>query len=357
MTGRDVTIVVDACHSGSLTRDPEAATVPANIRTITPNGPADLDPADITDDLVATARSGLRLLDFNAKDGTPIKGVAVWSAATVSQYSWDSATGGIFTDAFVNGLRERSAAFSGDGRVSASSLLAFVRDKTDAFCAGNPTCLERGFTPELLSPDTYLASILVPYVAGGASLVEPVVEPEQETDEPEVSAPPLVDLAEGVFSHQNDFGLDAAILPSNRLKLGDKVRFRINAEQTGRLVVLDSGPDGELRRIFPNQYSEAVQRDGIVEAGQGLTIPDESYPFEFTATDPGPGSLMVLVTEPDVDIQALFQSGDFEAIDDVGKALVAIAAELQEPVLTSEPDIANRARRWAFVTVPYTVSE
>lgn len=355
MTGREVTVVVDACHSGSLTRSAGGGTAPENVRTITPFGPIELDPSEITEEMITEAKTGLRLLDFNAKDGTPIEGVAVWSAATIAQYSYDSPNGGVFTSAFVNGLRDRRAAFSGDGRVSASSLLAYVREGTSGYCEADPFCSRFGFTPELLAPDAYRASILVPYTPGDVTPID-----EEEDSGPVADQQPdateLVDLAEGVFSHQNDFGLDAAILPSARVGLGDSVRFSVRSEATGQIIVLDSGPDGALRRIFPNAYSEAAEREGVVLGGHRLTIPDESYPFEFTATDPGPGSLVVLVTEPGVDLQPLFESSDFEIIDNVERALVAIAAELQEPVLVSDPDTPNRARRWAFVTVPYMVS-
>lgn len=361
MTGREVTIVVDACHSGSLTRGAEGDDVPDNIRTITPNGPADLDPADITDALIAEAKTGLRLLDFNSKDGTPMEGVAVWSAATMAQYSYDTAAGGVFTNEFTAGLRDRRGAFAGD-RVSASSLLAYIRGRTETYCASHPKCAALGFTPELLAPDSYRAAILVPYLPGGTLLVEPVevAQPEEvaeeATDNVDADAPPLVDLAVGVFSHDNDFGLEAAILPGNRVALGDTVRFSVRSGETGQVIVLDSGPDGSLRRIFPNAYSEAAGRNGIVAGGHTLTIPDESYPFEFTATDAGPGSLVVLVTEPGVDLQPLFESSDFEIIQNVDKALVAIAAQLQQPVLDPDPSTPNRARRWAFVTVPYMVA-
>jgi uncharacterized caspase-like protein len=361
MQGREVTVVVDACHSGSLTRGADRSAAPDNVRTITPFGPIDLDDQDLTDELTVAAKTGLRLLDFNAKGGTPLEGVAVWSAATMAQFSWDSPAGGIFTNAFVTGLRDRRASFSADGRVSASSLLAYVRDGAESYCATNPRCLEVGFTPELLAPAAYRADVLIPYFSDGDA---PDGAPEggdgeaindDAADELVEEVPELVDLAEGVFSHENDFGLDATILPDARIALGDAVRFRIRSEETGQVVVLDSGPDGALRRIFPNAYSEAAGRAGTVAGGQVLTIPDESYPFEFTATDPGPGTLVVLVTEPGVDLEPLFASSDFEIIKDVDKALVAIAAELQAPVLDPDPDVPNRAHKWAFVTVPYLV--
>lgn len=352
MQGRDVTIVVDACHSGSLTRNVGGPTQLASVRTITPFGPSRLAVEDITPELIEQQRTEVRLFDFNARNGEPIEGVAVWSAATLAQYSWDSPEGGIFTRSFIAGIRDREAAFDEDGRVTASSLLDHVRIDTAAYCADNPACAELGFTPELLSQPDYRATVIVPYAADAETLAGPV------DDLPElapIAVAELVELAEGVMAHENDFVLEAEILPGSDLAVGDTVRFRILSEASGRVVVLDTGPDGQLRRIFPNEYSEAVGHDGMIAGGSVLTIPDQNYPFEFTATDAGPGALMVLVAEPDVDLSALLQAAAFEVVDDPARALIAIAAELQTPSLSADTETFNGARKWAFATLPYLV--
>jgi hypothetical protein len=249
----------------------------------------------------------------------------------------------VFTNAFVAGLRGREADIAGTGKITASNLLAYVRMRSDQFCRSAESCTQ-GFTPELLASDAYRASVLVPFEsAPGETPVPP-------------SGPALVELAEGVLAHHNDFHVEAAILPSGRISVGDRVQFRIDSAEAGKLLVLDTGPDGKLRRIFPNDFSVAAGQGGLIRGGKPLTIPDEAYPFEFTATDAGPGTLLVLVAEPGTEFgQLLADSPAFEAVEAPDKALVAVAAELQEPLLSPDPNLDNRARRWAFVSIPYQI--
>lgn len=347
LEGREITIVADACHSGSLTKDANAARATNRaIRTITPNGPIDLDPGEITDDLVQESKTGVRLLDFNIRGGEPMPDLAVWSAATIAQLSWDSPTGGIFTNAFIEGLRGRAVNVTGSSKITASALLAYVRDEAKLFCEKNKECAE--FTPDLIAPDSYRAKVLVPYPSEEPPLADDGTVPPD--------GPQLVDLAQGVLSHTNDFPIAAEVLPSKRVKLNTSVTFGIKSAEAGQLLVLDTGPDGKLRMIFPNPYSKAANRRGEIRAGAPLTIPDESYPFEFTATDAGPGTLIVLVAEEGTDFGAILAGTPaFDALTTPSRNLVALASQLQQPVLDPDPNVPNRARRWAFTTVPYVV--
>ncbi|MGY2995048.1 caspase family protein [Mesorhizobium sp. URHB0026] len=347
LDGRDITVVADACHSGSLTKDANKGLVSNRaIRTITPNGPIDLDPGEITDDIIQENKTGVRLLDFNVRGGETLPNLAVWSAATIAQYSWDSPSGGIFTNAFVEGLRGRAADTTGSKRVTASALLAYVRDEAKLFCEKNKECTE--FTPDLIAPDSYRAKALVPYPSEEPPLADDGAVPPD--------GPQLVDLAQGVLSHTNDFQIEAEVVPSDRVKLNSSVKFRIKSAEAGQLLVLDTGPDGKLRMIFPNSYSQAANRKGEIRAGVALTIPDERYPFEFTATDPGPGTLMVVAAEKGTDFEAILAGTPaLDALTTPVRNLVAIASQLQQPVLDPNPNVPNRARRWAFTTVPYVV--
>jgi hypothetical protein len=246
----------------------------------------------------------------------------------------------VFTSNFIEGLRAKLADNTGAGRVTASGLLSYVRKTSDDYC--KRTQCKDGLTPQLQAADGYLASIIVPYPTSAPPSAPP-------------TGPELVDLVEGVLNHQNDFALSAEILPSQRIKHGTAAQFRIKSAEEGQLLVFDTGPDRKLRRIYPNQYSGAAGRKGLIRGGAPLTIPDESYPFEFTATDDGPGTLMVLVAEKGVDLGPVLQGPAFEPVRDAGRNLVAVAEQLQQPVLNPDPQVPNRARRWAFVTVPYVV--
>ncbi|MHA6299758.1 caspase family protein [Devosia sp. CAU 1758] len=362
LSGRDVTIIADSCYSGSVTRganlDADIAGNDARFRTITPTTPINIAPGDYGPDLMERAKTTIRLIDPVRRDGSAREGVAVWQAATLAQLAWESVAEdgkqrGIFTEAFVRGLRDLDADRSGSGRITASALLAHVREKAGAFCSSLGSACAAGFTPELLAPHSYRARVLAPRDV--ATVPFPPAEVPTMTASAVSDSPALVDLAEGLFEHENDFAVTAEILPSTTVPLGAAVQFRITSERGGQLVVLDTGPDGVFRRIYPNAYSAAAGQRLAIVAGAPLTIPDRNYPFEFIATDAGAGTLLVLVVEEDVDIGPLLESADFAAPDRLDRALLAVAADLQAPVLSPDPDIPNRARTWAYVSVPYSV--
>jgi hypothetical protein len=360
--GRDVTIVADSCHSGSISRDPRAPAKYANarIRTLTPTVPLNLDPHDVTDEVIRESKTQSRFFDPRdlGADGTH---VAVWSAVTLAQVAMETPEGGVFTNALIAGLKHREAAADADPRISVSALLNYTRQVSAEYCSGISNCPD-GLTPELLASDAYRARILVPVdvaqpsVAVDETLPPPPDAPAPQHPTPPPSGPDLVAFADDILGHSNDFDISAEILPGPYVKLGDKVQFRIHSQEAGELVVLDTGPDGELRRIFPNQYTDAEGRSTAVRARATLTIPDKSYPFDFTATDAGKGTLIVLVAEPGTDLDALLEGAAFSPVVAADRAFAVTAADLQEPILNADPLVPNRARRWALQLVPYEVA-
>lgn len=72
-----------------------------------------------------------------------------------------------------------------------------------------------------------------------------------------------------------------ALKPGADMQVGDKMQFSVTPQISGRLWVLDRTPDGSITPIFPNQFVQASE--SFVKAGQTVTIPDESYGFDFVA--------------------------------------------------------------------------
>ena len=74
--------------------------------------------------------------------------------------------------------------------------------------------------------------------------------------------------------------------PGADVQVGDKIQFLVTPQISGRLWVLDRAPDGTITPIFPNQFVKA--NESLVDAGQTVMIPDQSYGFDFIAelTDP-----------------------------------------------------------------------
>ena len=165
-----------------------------------------------------------------------------------------------------------------------------------------------------------------------------------------------VKLANGFFSHANDFDLDVEVLPKKSLKLNEDVIFRITSQKDGKLILFDQSPDGSLTRIFPNRFAKARSKDGVVLSKSPLSIPGPFYGFAFKATEKGKSKLIALVVEPDTDLDFLLnQTEEFETIEDAKSILEEIAKSLLKPIVTSDEYKPNRRRQWAFEVRDYDV--
>lgn len=340
---RRVMVVADACQSGSVTRELGGVTTdpPLVARTLSARLPVGLAEADYTPALQAEAKSATPFIEQNGIDAVG-ENLAVWAATTLFQVTYDlrDGSGGVFTQSFIKGLRDRAAAKPGTPGITAGALLNYVRTQSESFCAKySGTC--RGLTPNLKASAAYRTAQLAPDPGAAA---------------PQNTAAQATADATNLLEHRNDFDLDAEILPGVRARLGDVVRFRIRAAEAGTLVVLDSGPDGKLRQIFPNAQSMANNVRGQVRAGAPITIPDQSYGFVFRATDAGPGTLMVLVAEQALDLSHVIGAHlDMKPVPDPRGLVVEYTEPLQAAHVTPDLNVPNGRYRWAFRTVPYEI--
>jgi len=340
LEGRHVMVVADSCQSGSVTRGLTiGAATGARARTISEHIPVGMDPRDITRGIQIEAKTDNRLVDVGAIQSGP-RDLEVWSAATIQQVTFDlpDGSGGIFTQSFAQGLRDKKAAHELDGEVTAGNLLQYVRDQAAEFCKTQPGCRD-GLTPELRSPATYLTSVLNPFDGAQAA-----AEPQIAQD------------ATNLFTHRNDFPLSAEILPSAQVRQGQAVKFRITSGAPGTLVVIDIGPDGNPVQIFPNKRSEQTNKNGHIRSDAPMTIPDASYGFVFTASHPGRGKLLVLVAEEGVELSELLASNlNFKSMSKPEAIISGIADKLDAPKITPDLAVPNGSHHWAFVTAPYEV--
>ncbi len=337
LDGRRVTVFADSCHSGSVTRGLDRG--PSGVRTLTPRVPAGLSQAAMTRDLQSEIKTSAGLLFFVFGMVPRSGALAVWSAAAIDQVTFDLSdrSGGIFTQSFLRGLHELG--MDRDSYAATpGALLNNVRDKAADFCRQKEGCV--GLTPTLL-PD--------------AAIRDLTLAPDPPPPKPDTPHQAAED-AQGLLAHRNDFPLDVAILPGARVRLHDQIRFRVTAGEAGTLVILDAGPDGTLRQIYPNGYGQGRHATGAVRAGAPTTIPDASYGFAFEAADAGTGQLLVLVADRSLDLSGIVgRRLDGKAIADPRGIVVELAEELQKPVVTPDLDKPNGAHRWAFKAVPYRI--
>lgn len=345
MKDRRIMVVADSCHSGSVTRGLETGSADTiRVRTITPRVPVGLSEAEFTPQIQSEVKSSNRLLEAELREAGP-DGMVVWHAATIGQVTFDlpDRLGGIFTQSFADGLRDRKAASVSGDKVTAGALINYVRSQAEAFCRKIGDACRAGLTPALDAPPAYRNLVLNPY------------RPPSALSPPDTGAE-LATEATSFLSHENDFPLEAEIVPGTHIKLHSRVKFRIVAGEAGTLVVLDTGPDGKLRQIFPNRYSEQTNIRGAVRAGSRITIPDARYGFTFEATDPGAGTLLVLVAEQGLDLSGVLgRNLDFAPLGDPRGLIVELTDRVQAPMITPDLTVPNRGYRWAFMAVPYVV--
>ncbi len=119
----------------------------------------------------------------------------------------------------------------------------------------------------------------------------------------------------GFAPRMRDAPLIIEIVSQSIVRLGDKVQFRIRSDRPGYLLVFDIKADRTVDLIFPNRFSRQSRHDHRVSRGEAVLIPDESYGFDFHASEPvGRGLLFGMVTREDVSqqhtIRALGRTAD-----------------------------------------------
>ncbi len=326
LQGREVTLIIDSCHSGTISRGWQPKPGDATARTVFP--PASRSTGEIDRNLIAAHRTEESFVKA-------LPGHSVWSAAAANQYSWETGGEGVFTGFLIDGTADRKADRNGNGIVTNAELLAYVRGKTKQWCDVRPDCRKLGFTPELEAPAEMLEKALVPVGASASEPAEILVEEEPAAEE----APASVRLE---------------ILPQSTVHLGDEVRFRVTSSRSGWLILLDINANGEVFQLFPNDIASAHGQDNRIQANRPITVPDAYYGFAFPAQEPdGHGQLMAIVTRDRVALADLLaENGDFSAIADGKHYLAQLAKRLQE---VWRQDQTNRSADWSLAIADYEI--
>jgi hypothetical protein len=364
---RDVMVVVDSCHSGTITRSLEADSASqgrVRARTLTPRGPIRSRSVAFSDRDRAKHKISTRLIDVSADPASPIAGAAkppiVWTATASSQLALDMDSGGLFTQSFLGGIVDGRADANRDGTISASELLDYVRRESEIACRENAAVCKSGLTPTVEAPDDYLKEVLFPFGADKEVLATLKKEAEEKKaaagDAYAAVAGDTAKKADEYFGGKQDFALKIEMLPSARPKLGASVKFRVTSAEPGSLILLDQGPDGSFTQIFPNEFAKKEGKIGNIRGSKPLTVPDVYYGFEFEATDKGKGVLIALVAEDAAPIEGVIGGQlDLKTLDDPDKLIDELAKQLYKP-LETEKDEPNRRLRWSFAKLVYEVN-
>ena len=329
LVDRQAYLIVDSCFSGTITRS-LGAPDPHAVRTLLPRHGA----GDAT---------GLRSTRPSATDPGFVErkgNLVAWTAVSSNQLALEDLEAhppqGFFTGRFVRGIAERRADRDRDGRIVHSELLDYVRSESEAYCARQPRHCPSGMTPQLEGPRGLLARDLV------------VVGPSHIPDTAEVAGAAL--------GHGNTAGVRVEMLPSQRVRLGEKIKLRVRSGRSGHLLLVDVAADGTVTQIFPNRWSERAGAGAVIEAGRAVEIPNPYYGFSLPAREPiGSGILFAVVTEDSISLDDLASPNQaFEPVPDAPHWLFAIGERLREPLL-SKDGAWTRTRRWSHTRLDYEI--
>ena len=335
---RNVMLIVDSCHSGTIersllakqTKGPRADRTPTFTK-FRGDGGKDLNLQSVTE----TEFQALREDNPIVAGGTS---KLVWTAVGATQVAQEDMTlplpgrHGVFTNAFVQGLRG-TADHDKDSKVSAAELLTYVRTKASAYCDSNSckTRMDPTFSP------------------GGETLARDM---STWGGTPGAGADAASDPIEAIPPSASSFGVKVAIEPGAQVRLNQEIKFRIESSRAGYLVVLDQRDDGKVYQLFPSTCAHAER---TIRANAPLTMPDPSYGCVFTADEKGSGKIIVIVTQDKVPLDALLNRTASKGIEPVGAASQYLGEIAQGLLGIWTGDAQNRPVSWGLAVQPYTI--
>jgi len=308
LAGRDVMMVVDACHSGTITRGAlEARTSDAaddgytGVRTLTPNGPIEASAALQDLGTRSAHRTGTRLIEVVAADAPTTEKktpdlLAVWTAVASAQLAVEDLElgggEGLFTNRFVKGIADGSADLNKNGTITASELLTFLRSESEKYCK-EFNCGPGGLTPTLEAHVGYDGAAVVQ--TASATTEAPKAEGEKIASSDELPQQEGAEAAAGG-------GVNVALPSDGKMKLGEALLVTINSGAAGELIVLDVRDDGKTVQLFPNSPSLKVGVASVVAAGETRYLPGDLDPFELVPDAAGSGRIVALVIVGDAEV-------------------------------------------------------
>ena len=333
LADRRAYLIVDSCFSGTITRDLSLASPdPGVVRTILPRRGAARGASATRSPIPTVPAPG-----FVEGEGD----LVAWTAVASNQLALEDVEArrrqGFFTGRFVQGIAEKAADRNGDGRIVHSELLDFVRAESEAYCARQQKDCRGGLTPMLeASPDV---------------MARDVRDLAVVADDPAPAA-----VAESALGHDNAAGVRLEMLPSPRVRLGEKIKLRVHSGRSGHLLLVDVAADKTVTQLFPNEYSERAGKGDEIRAGGAIEIPTPYYGFSLRASEPiGAGTLFAVVTEDPVSLDGLVSAvRGFKSEPDAPAWLLAIGERLREPLM-SKDGTWTRTRRWSFAQLDYEI--
>jgi hypothetical protein len=351
LTGRRVSLIVDAGHSGTLTR---AITVEAKAKphfeARSPHIRLATRSIAVEPRLKKQKTEGLFIGGKIAKGG-----LTVWSAVSASQHALintEGKPGGVFTTLYVDGIRSGKADLNGNGTITNAELLTYITKGSGAYCGRHRKNCEMGLTPRLEPAAAYGVKVAV--IGKTKKFITAPVNHHK---------PAKVLTYDGLSDYLakgNVHGIKVTQFPASPVYVGDKVKFTVISPHDGYLILLNLRDDGTLFQLFPNKYSRQRNRDGYIRAHAPLTVPDVYYGFQFTATSASAGRIVAIVAREKFVIPKAIKTRSIEVIPrkQVTKTyLPHLAAALNRPAHTADYKTNTKAIDWSIAAMKYVIKK
>ncbi|MGO4623593.1 caspase family protein [Ensifer sp. 2YAB10] len=353
LQGRAVTMVIDACHSGTISRS-LSDDVSSGIEG------ARFLPRPHAQPVEQAITRGLRIdLGVVDKPNLVEAGVTAWSAAAPYQIAWDDVRlpvedrHGVFTAAFVGGQTGNAADVNGNGLTSNAELLEFIKVQSAAYCASQDKC--GNLDPQLESKTQALGeSAVSPQTLGAGGNGQGTY---LQTNDPGAMPATYQDAdavnAVGDIIGKSETGdVELTLDRPTTMKAGDVFKLTVTSRTSGDLLLFDVSSQGKATQIFPNEFAQKITP---LAPGVPLTLPDEYYGFDFEASGEGDSIFVALVVSDAVDLSDVAPKSRGLKIElNARETLSEIVARLQK---AWADDLDRRGVRWSVGTLRYRVEQ
>ncbi len=350
LKGRAVTLVIDACSSGTISRS-LSGEVSAGIDGARFLGRPEAKPVEQA--LTRGLRIDLGVVD--KPNRVKESGIVAWGASAPYQVAWDDvrvpieSRHGVFTEAYVAGQTGAAADANANGLTSNAELLEYVTAQSAAYCASQEKC--ETLDPQLETKALNLgASAVVPAKAGTEATVryQPVAgDGAAPASYQDANA---VDAVGDIVGKADAGDVRISINRPTTMKAGDVFKLTVASKVAGSLILIDINANGAATQIFPNEFAQKITP---LAANVPLTLPDEYYGFDFEASEEGDSAFVAFVISDAVDLADVAPKTRGLKVElSARETLSEIVSRLQQ---AWTDDLEKRGIRWSVGTLRYHV--
>jgi len=337
---RRILVVIDACHSGSITRSAAEIEDAPRLLPVDPNSLPDEAHPEVA---ALQAELGGQTRSEGTRSQTLFPGqrhIDVWSAAAQEEVALENPSGGVFTTFFLEAVGQKRADLNRNGIVSNSELLHYVRLKSAKYCRRSKLCQTSNngrLTPEFSGVIQRAALFETPEVLAAPAPAAPEIlpAPTPQGGEPSILEPEVVEQSPKPDNSGTGFATDSSDTPAPSVddtppNANQTVGTVTTPSQTppnasGQSAALTNDPVANLQPATPG-----AQTAGTSGLSSTLTTPGTSTPTDSNS---------LLVTSP---VSPVTPEPPNLAVSDLGTT--------ETPVPISDPGTGNLAE--TIVSIP-----